>query len=611
MARTLDHRGPDGHGEWLAPSGGCGLAHTRLSIIDIDGGHQPMASHDGRYVIVFNGEIYNYRALRGELDALGHRFETKSDTEVIIEAFRAWGPECLERFRGMFAFALFDSEAGELFLARDRTGIKPLYYFPGSAGFYFASELKAILAAEGVPRRLDYQALSDFLVLGYCLAPRTFFSDVRELIPGTWLKLGHDGIVSRRYWQWERAPEDWDESTALDYTEKALVRSLEEHLVADVPIGAFLSGGIDSSLLIALLVRDLDVHLDTFNVAFSDAAFDESPHARAVAEALGTRHHQITVEGSGADLALVDQVLLQFDQPFGDSSAIPSYLISREIRKYVKVAIAGDGGDEMFGGYRYFQQADLVRLAARAPRLLIAAGLRIPARLGRVAPDHFRRGRRFLRTVAMRDHSRLVALKCYTLPEDLSGVLRPEVLRAVGDYVPSLAVKQSLMEDTGGPDLVDAQIVHALPNDYLRKVDVASSAHGLEVRVPLLGEHVLEHAQRLPNHLRYNLRTSKLLLRKLALRYLPRGVVERRKQGFSIPLDSWLGGEGRRELGAILTAPDAQVRQLVRGDHLDEVVTGFVSQQWDRTRYSRYNLYQQVYFLWGLERWLQTWDPEL
>lgn len=610
MTDSIRHRGPDGQAIWLNSKKSVGLGHARLSIIDLEGGKQPMESIDGRHVIVFNGEIYNYQSIRHQLEALGHQFRTNSDTEVLLEAYKRWGAASLNRFRGMFAFAIYDRVDHLLFLARDRTGIKPLYYYQGPLGLYFASEMKSILTVTDIPRRLNYRALADYLVLGYPLLPDTLFSAIQELAPGTWLQSSPAGISSGRFWKWQREPAFLGEEEALTQTEEAITQSLREHLIADVPVGALLSGGIDSSLLVAMLVKVLDQDIQTFTVGFSDAGYDESPYARRVAKHLGTRHHEILLDTASCDLSLVDEILCQFDQPFGDSSAIPTFLICREIRKFVKVVIGGDGGDEMFGGYERFRHADLAKRVGALPGWCLKAYRQSARGLRRLVPNTYRRGDRFMRAAGARNQERLVALSCYTFPEDLSQILLPAVSRAIGNHKPAFCPADEML-DPGGGEFIDCTIRFVLPGDYLRKVDTMSSAHGLEVRVPLLGEHVLDCSARIEEHLKYSSRGTKKLLRKLAHRFLPREIATKPKAGFSIPLDSWLGRRGREQIMDMLDSPGARVRQLICPYYVQSLLTGFVNQEWDRSGRSRYNLYQQVYLLWSLEKWLNRWQPSL
>jgi len=611
MTACLAHRGPDGMGTWLSSEMDVGLGHTRLAIIDLAGGRQPIQSVDGRFIIVFNGELYNYRSLRKELESMGHQFRTSSDTEVLLEAYVRWGPACLDRFRGMFALAIYDTQARDLFFARDRTGIKPLYYHSGPSGFFFGSELKAILRVPDIPRRLNYQALGDFLALGYPLAPKTMFSDLSELEPGTSLRVSRDGIEKMRYWSWHQLPGRVEEPAVLEQTQTALTESLREHLVSDVPIGVLLSGGIDSSLLVALLAKELGEDVETFTVSFAEAAYDESPFAETVARSLGVRHRKIILDARLADISVIDDILDQFDQPFGDSSAIPTYFICKEIRKSAKVAIGGDGGDEMFGGYRRFFHADMAKLAGALPGVFLKASDAVLTGIAGIAPDLSRKGKRFIRSAASRDESRLLALSCYTFPDLLPEMIEPAVMRAIGEYVPSLSLNGHGTINPGGEEFVDSTIRHALPGDYLRKVDVMSSAHGLEVRVPFLGEHVLECAAKIPAQLKYSRKNNKIILRKLAEKYLPKTIVEKPKGGFGIPLDSWLGRNGREEVRSLLNSQSTCIREVIRPEYSDHLLSGFVDHTWNASRRSRFNTYQQVYMLWSLERWLARWKPAL
>jgi asparagine synthase (glutamine-hydrolysing) len=611
MTASLAHRGPDGMGTWLSPEMNVGLGHTRLAIIDIAGGRQPIQSADGRFVIVFNGELYNFRSLRKELEGMGHRFRTSSDTEVLLEAYVRWGPTCLERFHGMFALAIYDTQVREVFLARDRTGIKPLYYHWGPSGFLFGSEIKAILKVPSVPRRLNYQALADFVVLGYPLAPKTMFLDLSELEPGTWLRVSREGIEKRRFWSWRQLPNGLDEPAASEQTQAALTESLQEHLVSDVPIGVLLSGGIDSSLLVAFLAKELREDVETFTVSFAEAGYDESRYANLVARSLGVRHQQIVLGPNPADFSLMENIIDQFDQPFADSSAIPTYFICKQIRKSAKVAIGGDGGDEMFGGYRRFSHADMAKLVGTLPRPFLKASRVALAGISGVVPHFSRQGKRFLRSAAARDEGRLIALSCYSFPDQLPEIIEHTAMKKIGKYVPSLSLNGNGTINPGGKEFVDSTVCYVLPGDYLRKVDVMSSAHGLEVRVPFLGEQVLECAAKIPVHLKYSRTRNKIILRKLAEKYLPKAVVEKPKGGFGIPLDTWLGRNGREAVRSLLVSRKAGIRDLIRPEYSEPLVSGFVNQNWNASRQSRFNTYQQVYMLWSLERWLARWRPTL
>ena len=380
-----------------------------------------MHSADGRYSVVFNGEIYNFQSLRSELQRLGRVFHTRSDTEVLLEAYCQWGLEALPRLDGMFAFAIFDAADGSVLLTRDRVGIKPLYYHWSDGKLAFASEIKSLLKLPGTPRRLDYHALADYLTLGYPIAPSTFFADVRELPPGRWMKLCGGKLRDESYWTWRREEQDWSEAEALAKTKQTLLQTLEEHMIADVPVGAMLSGGIDSSLLVSLLTRELGVRVETFTVSFDERQYDESSYALEVAKCLDLPHRKVSVASDSiADLNEIHAVLDQFDQPFIDSSAIPTHLLCRELRRYVKVAIGGDGGDETFGGYPRIYQADFVRRLGQYPAPLLAAAESLCGPISCFAPATGRRLGRLLRAARDRGQQRLFDL-LYNDPAPTAG----------------------------------------------------------------------------------------------------------------------------------------------------------------------------------------------
>ena len=607
MGSSIRHRGPDDMRLWRNPARSAGLISTRLSIIDIELGIQPMTSLCGSYTIAFNGEIYNFAAVKQELEKAGSRFRTNSDTEVVLEAYRYWGPSALSHLRGMYAIALYDRRNDLLFLARDPTGIRPLYYTNAGGWLLFASEPKALFASNVIRPTIDPSGVANYLVLGYLPAPETAFRGVRELPAGSFASVRRDELTLHRHWHWERREQSWDEVEAVDRAELTLTESLREHLVADVPIGALLSGGIDSSLLVALLVKRVGIKLDTFSVRFHDAGYNEADSARQVADALGTRHHEVVIDSDAGSLDLVNAVLDQFDQPFADSSAIPTYLLSQAVRRHVKVVLGGDGGDEVFGGYPRFFHADIACRLGHAPATMLSTALML-ARFARGWwPDRMRAIRKMLRASAQRDVYRLEILSCYNATSLLPTIMQPEFFEQIRPE--GLCTKLQTPHDPGGRDFVDATVEVALPGDYLRKVDFMAGAHGLEVRLPYLGQQVLEYGQALPHRLRYSGRHNKIVLREIARRYLPPEVVRRPKQGFGIPLDSWLGVRGRREVGEMLQSRTARIRHLIRPEWVRALCQPFVTETRDAAVWSRFMLYQQIYMLWSLERWLQKWSP--
>lgn len=610
MTQALAHRGPDGCDTWTNAAGTAAIGQTRLAIIDLYSGDQPMHSVDGHLVIVFNGEIYNYRALRIELERAGRRFATQSDTEVLLNGFLEWGSGLFDRLHGMFALAIYDKLEHRLTLARDPVGIKPLYIFLADGRLLFASEIKSLFRTE-LRRKLNYRSLVNYLVFGYPVPEDTFFEDIFELQPGSWLTISEAGLERGVFWKWERREQPWSLADALKSTERALTDSLQEHLEADVPIAAFLSGGIDSSLLSALLVKELGVRLDTFNVRFGDDALDESRHAQAVADHLGTRHHTLDLGAIRPDLASLSAIMRQFDQPFADSSAISTNLISRAVREHVKVVIGGDGGDEMFGGYTRFRHADLAQRIGRVPGSFLSLAQWANRATKSVAPDWYRQGTKILSAAKLRDGNRLTLLSAYHPPWALASMLQQESFRCASPFITELVNEGSRLNNPDGSNYLDLTVETTLPGDYLRKVDVMSAAHGLEARVPFLGRQVLALSQTLPVHLRYNRRQNKLLLRALADRYLPASIATRPKAGFNLPFDTWLGAPEREELYEKLAAKDAPIKNLIRPEWIKRVAGEFAFGPRDRTRWSRFGLYQRAFMLWVLNDWLEHWQPEL
>ncbi|HEV8586844.1 MAG TPA: asparagine synthase (glutamine-hydrolyzing) [Methylomirabilota bacterium] len=539
MTRTLVHRGPDEEGYFV--DGPVGLGMRRLRVIDLDGGRQPLANEDRTVWVVFNGEIYNFDELRRQLEHR-HTFRTRSDTEVIVHLYEEYGPSCTRALRGMFAFALWDARRRRLLLARDHLGEKPLYYARTRDALWFGSELKALLAAPAVGRTVDFGALDDYLALGYVPAPGTIFREIQKLPPGSYLQVQGGPVLVRRYWRLDwtpRGPDD--EATATAAVHERLEDSVRRRLVADVPLGAFLSGGIDSTTVTWLMRRASAGPVKTFSIGFDEPAFDELPYARAVARALDTDHYEQVVKPDA--LALLPELVEHFDEPFGDASAIPTYLLSRLARQHVTVALSGDGGDEAFAGYERYRKAYLVdRLR---PFLLGAPGASLGAWLTRLVPV----GRRPLRRVgAALARAALPALERYTA---MVGLCTPDVRAALFSGSPGAwrvgATPASLAtawNDAVGLDpirrlqAVDTETY--LPDDILVKVDRASMAVSLEARAPLLDYRLLEYVAGLPTSLKMRAGDSKWILRRILAGNVPPAVLTRPKQGFAVPLARWL-----------------------------------------------------------------------
>lgn len=566
MTDCLEHRGPDGRGVHI--EGPVGLGHRRLSIIDLAGGAQPMQSEDGQVTVAFNGEIYNFQQIRAELESSGHRFRTSSDTEVLLALYQARGLAALGRLRGMFAFGLWDAPKRTLHLVRDRVGIKPLYYARTANRLVFGSELKAVVAAGGIRTDLDVQALDDFLAHAFIRAPRTIFQTIRKLEAGHVLTVRlrphspRPDIQRRRYWRLPPHPRPGlprsgaDTPTPREAGQELLARleeSVRLRLIADVPLGAFLSGGLDSSAVVWLMSRVSSRPVRTFTIGFDEQAFDERRVARSVAARLGTRHEEALVTPDA--VAALPHVLSAFDEPFGDPSAIPTWYVSRMAREHVTVVLSGDGGDELFAGYRRYPilGREMARLGAwPAPlRRALSAAVR-PA----LRPEHRWRG--WLERLPAGPEARYAGYRAIFSPAMrrrlLSPALRPALDPAATGRLFEKVHPDTLRADPLAP-LLASDFTLYLPDDVLTKVDRMSMAHGLEARVPLLDHEVVEYVTGLPMEYKLRAGTSKWLLRELIAPDMPPEVLSHHKQGFSVPLDAWLRGDLASLLADVVGGP--------------------------------------------------------
>ena len=572
MSATLVHRGPDSDGELL--DGPVGLAARRLSIIDLEGGDQPIANEDGTVHVVQNGELYNFRELRAELEQAGHRFSTRSDTEVLVHLYEEHGEGFAERLRGMFAVAIWDSRRRRLVLARDRFGIKPLYYRDEAGELTFASELRALPRGE-----VDPDALEAFLAFNSVPAPFSIFAGTRKL-PAGHLLVWQDGETRvERYARPVPAEVRDEDSAELAEELRARLRdSVRAHLIADVPVGVLLSGGVDSSLLAALAAQESGEAVHTFSIGFEERSFDELDDARSVASMYGTRHEELTLRPDAA--LLLPRLAETFDEPFADSSALPTYLVSELAARHVKVALSGEGGDELFGGY-YTYAADL--LALRVGRF--APGVRplverLPSSSRRASFDY--KAKRFVRGAALPPLERHHAWK-----EIFSPDVRTELTGRRSGYDP-VDLLRARFEETEGAELLtrlqDVDLGTYLVDDLLVKTDRASMAHSLEARVPYLDPVVAGLAQSLPTRLKVRGLRKKVLLRKAAAPLLPRRIVYGRKRGFSIPAAAWLRGELEPFARDVL-APDTLRRQgFFRPEPVERLIDRHVAGEEDLSR---------------------------
>lgn len=567
MARSIAHRGPDAEGVWSGP--GVGLAHRRLSIIDLTGGDQPIGNEDGSIQVVFNGEIYNYRELMRELQAKGHVFRTNSDTEVLVHLYEELGDELVTRLRGMFAFAIWDGRRRRLLLARDRVGLKPLYYYRDHEKLLFASEIKPILTWPGVDRSIDAEALEDYLAFGVVPDDRSIFREIRKLRPGHMLSLSQRTLQGepKQYWRLEFVP---DESLSigewLEAIREKFVETVAAHQIADVPVGAFLSGGLDSSAVTAAAAEASGTAIQTFSIGFEDERFSELPYARQVAQRFGTKHAEEIVTPDAA--ACLDELVTFFDEPFADASAIPTMCVAKLARRHVKVVLSGDGGDEAFGGYaRYAHDLREAKLRALLPTVVRR---RVLGSLSRAWPKADWLPRQLRLKTALTNLS-LDGAEAYAntistcrLPLRralLSGEMRDQL----NGHSPTDQVAAAYRRGSGDPlsGMISADVNLLLPDDFLTKVDRATMAVGLESRPPLVDHEFLELTARIPSSLKVRGGETKWIFKQMCDGWLPDEVVHRRKQGFDIPIDDWLRGPLRDAYEANVLSKSSQIGELI------------------------------------------------
>lgn len=568
MGDSIAHRGPDAEGYWS--EAGIGLVHRRLSIIDLNGGDQPIGNEDGTVQVVLNGEIYNYKELRARLESRGHRFRTSSDTEVIVHLYEERADQVVDDLRGMFAFALWDRRTRRLMLARDRVGIKPIYIYRDSEKLIFGSELKAILAHPGVERTVDVSGLEDYLTFGMIPGARSIFRNVEKLPPAHTLVATPDSLnrSPSRYWQLRFEPDERPTAEQwIEAVQGAVAESVQLHLVADVPVGAFLSGGLDSSVIVASCAGRMADPLQTFSIGFREETFSELPFARNVADQFGTRHVEEVITPGAT--TLLDELTHYFDEPFADSSAIPTFHVSRLARRSVKVALSGDGGDEAFGGYARYAH-DLKEAAVRRclPRWFRRLAI---GPLASIWPKADWLPRRMRAKTALTNlsldagpaYANTLAIFRQPLRRSL---LAPDLAASLNGHDPGRIVREahghaSTEDPLAG--MIAADMATLLPDDFLVKVDRASMANGLEVRPPFLDHKLLELTARIPSRFKIRAGEKKWILKQSFARQLPASAISRRKQGFELPIDAWLRGPLRAMLEASVLDPSARVAGLL------------------------------------------------
>jgi asparagine synthase (glutamine-hydrolysing) len=577
MRDVMFHRGPDGAGIYC--EAGVGLGHRRLAIIDISAGHQPLSNQDKNITITFNGEIYNYKELTKELKSRGYQFETQSDTEAIVHAYEAWGEDCVDHLRGMFAFAIWDKRKHTLFLARDRMGIKPLLYSITEDGhFIFASEHKALLEYPGISREIEKNSVETYFALGYIAEPNTIYSSIKKLPAGYTLSIVNKKVEEpKQYWDIPFLPtQELNEESAKSELVAQLKEAIKIRMVAEVPLGAFLSGGVDSSSVVALMSGLQDDPVNTCSIGFDTPDYDESDYADQIAAQYQTNHHQEIV--SSDDYELIDKLINIYDEPFADSSALPTYRVCEAARKKVVVALSGDGADELMSGYRRHQ----FHLKEEIFRSMLPAAIRKPlfGALGKIYPKadwapQFLRAKSTLQalsknsvdayfhSVSQNSDETRNKLFSTSFKKDLNGYQAVEVFRTHAKNAPNKDPQSVIQYLDMKTYLID---------DILTKVDRASMANSLEVRVPMLDHKFVEWVSRIDNHYKYDGKTGKALLKKAMEAYLPNEVLYRKKMGFSVPLLAWFRGPLKEKVNSILLGDNLRKTGYFNSDFLYKVV---------------------------------------
>jgi asparagine synthase (glutamine-hydrolysing) len=597
MCRIITHRGPDDQGTMI--NGPAALGMRRLSIIDLSGGHQPISGEDGSVTIVFNGEVYNYRELQQDLEQRGHRFQTHSDTEAIVHAYEEFGTRCVEYLRGMFAFAIWDSKRRELFLARDRVGKKPLYYTLTMRGtLVFGSELKTLLQHPEVSAEIDPTALDAYLTLGYVPDPLCILRGIHKLPPAHVLTFANNEVSVTQYWDFPFEQDDTASRSADDYLEELralLDEAVRIRLIADVPLGAFLSGGVDSSAVVGLMTRHSERPVKTFSIGFNEDSYDELKYARIAAEHFGTEHHEFIVTPDICQV--VDELAWHFDEPFADPSALPTYMVSKLAREHVTVALSGDGGDELFAGYTRYLVDQQRAGFERVPRAVRAGLLRpISQRL-----PHSAWGRNYLHNVSLDSVDRFLDSVSVFTNLTKRALYKPEFRAQLQNEEYSSQRFRSLAERVRTGDPLDVLLYldskTYLPGDILTKVDRMSMAVSLEARAPLLDHKLIEFVARIPAALKLRGTETKHIFKRAIADFVPPEILHRAKQGFGVPIQQWINEQLRQQIHDTLTDSTARQRgyldpryvtQLLsehergRRDHANPLWTLFMLELWQR-----------------------------
>ncbi|HXI26644.1 MAG TPA: asparagine synthase (glutamine-hydrolyzing) [Pyrinomonadaceae bacterium] len=600
MNEAIHHRGPDEDGFYF--NDGVGLAMRRLAIIDLKSGQQPIPNADRTAWIVFNGEIYNYRELRKQLEDAGHRFETNSDTEAIVHAYDEYGTDCPQHLRGMFAFAIWDTRNRSLFLARDRVGKKPLLYAQVDGQLIFGSEFSALLLHPDVSRDVDYEAIHHYLSFICVPAPLTAYRSIRKLEPGHWLLWQNGEIKTERYWQLDFSRKiKISEEEAGERVVDLLRDAVKVRLMSEVPLGAFLSGGIDSSAVVALMAEESSEQVKTFSIGFDEQDFSELHHARRVAEHVGADHHEFIVRPNAMEI--LPTLVEHYGEPFADSSAIPSYYVSRETRRYVTVALNGDGGDECFAGYQRYAAMNIAQTYANLPGSLregVIANLVNALPAGRSRTNPISKAQRFVAAASLKPVDRY--LRWITAFDETAKIkLYSDEMRDAAAGWRTAGFIEPWFAKVNGAGIVDASLLADtmtyLPNDLLVKMDIASMSVSLEARSPFLDHHLMEFAASLPENLKLRGLKTKYLLKRVLKRLVPQENLTRRKMGFGVPIGAWFRGSMQPLLRETLLSDRALKRGLFKPSAVRGLIDEHVAQRVDHSH--------RLWSLLMLELWFQ------
>jgi asparagine synthase (glutamine-hydrolysing) len=605
MRDELVHRGPDSDGVYIDPHGRAALGFRRLRIIDLSANaSQPMPNEDGTLRMIFNGEIYNFKQLREGLVARGHQFRSQSDSETILHLYEEKGADAITDLDGMFALAIWDERRGRLLLARDRAGKKPLFYYRDPHRFAFASEMKAFFAHPEIALEVDRDAIPYYFIYGYVPTPQTFYRHVRQVEPGALLLVDPDGgLTTKRYWSLPAEPAERVAASAPSREDAArqvrdlVTRAVDRRLMSDVPLGAFLSGGVDSSIVVGVMSQLMSEPVKTFSIGFEgDPAYDETSYARIVASKFKTDHTEFVVGPSHVDL--IEKLIWHHDGPFGDSSAVPTYIVSELTRRHVTVVLTGDGGDELFAGYIRFYAAIL---SEQIPRPLGQMLNGVASRLPKPSNDRhpLARAQRFLRALSMPFYDRITRWSSLFF-NDLDRLLDPDFMRSIAPIDPLryMAGERAAME----PLSPLARVLHInfmsyLLDDLLIKMDRCSMANSLEARSPFLDKALIEYVMTLPDHYKMQRGRTKVILKEAFSDLLPPEIQTRGKMGFSIPLGTWFRGDLRDYLRDLLLAPDARYTEYLSASYVHDLVERHLS--------GRDNLGNQLWSIMSFELWLR------